>query len=555
MQKVLFVLAISLFLCSCGSTVRYETSETVYRIGDDPSWAAKIYDDSSWDSVRTDLKGEVFWARKSIEILDKSVGNLGAQIHGFGGCEIYWDGVLIGNNGKPAIHGAPEIPGTEMFNLLIPDSLSTNGKHQLAVRITQTQEIGKYRGVEVKLDNYEALLQSPLIALAFMNLMAGAFLIAGIYYLLLYFNSAKRNLTILVFAIICLLFFFLLLIEYVKFYLHIPYPYFYTRLAIVGWLTFAIAALVPFYFALQFDFKYKWWLVLGVVIALLIIHVFNYGHYDQTAAYYSRMMWLASLVVVLHAVYFKKKGAILVFLGLLFATLLLQVLFYDFSLFFSFSVVMLFMLYLHTVAMKQLEQEHELSLITSSRLRLELLKKNIQPHFLKNTLTSLMDWVEESPKEGTKFIQALSEEFDIMNTIADQQLIPITKEIDLCKTHLLVMAYRKEIVYEWNEVNIDEAQLVPPAIFHTLLENGITHSIPINGSIKFELSYIRQQNNYTYTFKTFAENRITSRQGSNGNGFAYVKARLKESYDNCWSLSSNEMAEGGWITVLKISDK
>ncbi|RYY54784.1 MAG: regulator, partial [Chitinophagaceae bacterium] len=129
-----------------------------------------------------------------------------------------------------------------------------------------------------------------------------------------------------------------------------------------------------------------------------------------------------------------------------------------------------------------IEAEHQQALLLSSRLQLELIKKNIQPHFLRNTLTSMMDWVEESPKEGARFIQALAAEFTIMNEISEMTLIPIGKEIELCRQHLSVMGFRKEINYVWEQSGIDETQLIPPAIIHTLLENGITHSSPLPGN-------------------------------------------------------------------------
>lgn len=554
MQKWLCLLAIVILFGSCRSQVRYEEGEPVYRVGDDPKWAAKIENEKQWSADRKDVNGEVFWARKTVEIIDQPNGRLGMQVAAFGAHEVYWDGVLVAENGKLGLKGRPEIPGTENFNVLIPDSLSAKGKHVVAFRMTQAYQNGVERGIDVKFENYEVMLQWPLVTTAFMNLMAGAFFVAGIYFLLLYFNSSKQNLPILVFAIICLLFFSLLIIEYVKFYIQIPYTHFYWRLELIGWHTFTISALVPFYFALQFNFRYKQWLFWSVLVSLFSIYSINYGHYDFSARYYAITMWVASLFVVFYSVYHKRKGAIVVLVGLLFTVFVHQSLVYDFSLFLSFSVIMFCMLYLHSLAMKELEQEHELSLVVSSRLRLELLRKNIQPHFLKNTLTSLIDWVEEGPKEGAKFIQALAEEFDIMNHISEQQLIPIAKEIELCKTHIQVMAFRKEINYLWKTTGIDETKSVPPAIFHTLLENGITHSIPINGQIAFELIQMPQADGRTYIFKTFAQNRISARANNEGNGLGYIKARLKESYGEKWKLSSQEMT-GGWITTLKIYDK
>ncbi|WP_082035927.1 sensor histidine kinase [Pedobacter lusitanus] len=167
----------------------------------------------------------------------------------------------------------------------------------------------------------------------------------------------------------------------------------------------------------------------------------------------------------------------------------------------------------------------------------------------------MIDWVEESPKQGAEFIQALAEEFDIMNSISEAVLIPVRQEIELCKTHLTVMQFRKEIRYEWEDSGIEDSEYIPPALIHTILENGITHSIPHADSlITFKLSYLRTANYKQYTFCTHALNREVLKKREGGNGFRYVKARLTESYADRWKFIS-EAAPGGWLTTIQIYDK
>ena len=66
---------------------------------------------------------------------------------------------------------------------------------------------------------------------------------------------------------------------------------------------------------------------------------------------------------------------------------------------------------------KQLRKEYEFSLLLSERLKNELLKKQLQPHFLMNTLTSLIDWIEEAPEIGIQFIEALANEFTLLSNM------------------------------------------------------------------------------------------------------------------------------------------
>ncbi|MFD0939984.1 histidine kinase [Pedobacter boryungensis] len=554
MKNYLFLFLAVCFLTSCKPDISYKDYPPVFKLGDDPSWAKKNIDDANWAPERGNIGKNIFWVRTKIELTKKPIGQLGLKIEAFGAFNVYWDGKFIGKNGE-IISSKAEVPGNATSYFSIPDSLAQTGSHLLALRISQSYLTDVQRSVGVGLSSYENLLKRPLIITSFMNLIAGAFLIASLYYLFLYINSRTRQYTVLIFAVICFLFFALLILEYIKYYIEIPYTHFFLRLEFIGWITFALAMLVPLYFAIQFMFKWKKTVMSLLVITLLLIYSLNFGHYDITAIYYSLTMWIFSLIIVFNAIYQKEKGAIIVLIGLLLRVLINQYLYYDFSLFISFCIIVLCMLYLNTIQMKMIEEEYQSSLLFSSKLQLELIKKNIQPHFIKNTLTSLMDWVEESPKQGTAFIQALADEFDIINSISEQVLIPIRQEIELCKKHLSVMQFRKEINYKWEESGINEDELIPPALFHTLLENGITHSSPLeDGSMKFKLSYLSTADYKQYVFETFAKNRVKVKPRAGGNGFIYIKARLTESYGDSWEFTSNENNQG-WISVIKIYTK
>ncbi|MFC0777131.1 histidine kinase [Flavobacterium sp. HJSW_4] len=544
-KSYFFSVLFLLMFTSCKYYKEYVTTDVTYEVDYDHEQIAWGKPDSSSFKFQTDVE---------IQKRKNSSESLGLQINAFGAFDVYWDGVLVGRNGQMAKSGQAEIPGTETSYYQIPKKLSNLGKHTVILIGTQTYHREEERGIDVKLKDYLLLQRSPLIVVSFMNLMAGAFLIAGIYYFFLYLNSTRKELAVLLFGIICLLFFCLLIIEYVKYYLYIPYDQFYTRLKIIGWLTFAISMLVPWYFMLQFEFKRKKLFLILLFISLLAVYIGYYGHYDISAAYFTITARFFSIIIAIYAAIKKVKGGLIVAIGLLAGVVVNYFMFYDFGLFIAFTILVLCMLYLHTIRTKAMEEAHNASLLLSSRLQLELIKKNIQPHFLRNTLTSLIDWIEESPKEGVVFIRALAEEFDIMNDIAEDTLIPIRQEIDLCRRHLEVMSFRKEICYEWQEEEIDENETIPPAIFHTIIENGITHSLPPEqGCIVFCLKFVREKKFKQYTLLTYAKNRQTKKEKRIGTGFKYIEARLTESYGTNWSFDSHPV-EKGWETIIKILD-
>ncbi|MDJ1504967.1 histidine kinase [Xanthocytophaga agilis] len=549
-----FVCIALLFSCQSQSVVNPPVKPIIskprFQIGDNLQWAATNYNDSNWMLQRSDTKNKVFWIRFTITLPQSSTGHLGLAIHSFGAFECYWDGKLIGKNGIVQDSLRSEVPGIVDTYYLLPDSAVVTGTHTIALRMSQAYISDNYRRVHVRVTDYTSLIRSPLLQTCFMCTLAGALLMAALYYVFLYSQNRKRS-AVLMFGMACFLFCALLMLEYLKFYIDIPYTHFYIRLEVIGVLTLIIAFLVPWYFAIQFSVPQKPVLLSVLGFCLLVLYILYYGHYDLTAQLLTLCMWVFSVGITVFALQRYFKEALIVLVGLLASFIVHIFLYYDISLFVSFVLIVLCMLYLMAVRTREQEKAYESSLLLSERLKNELLRKHIQPHFLMNTLTSLIDWVEESPKEGVVFIEALAKEFELLSVVAEHSLIPVRQEIELCQSHLIVMKYRKEINYQWKELNIDQEEYIPPAILHTILENGITHSLPLeDGSIRFQLYFESTPQTKKYELTVFARNRPVL-IGKTGTGLKYIQARLTENYGSLWSLESCAVPEG-WKSTITI---
>ncbi|WP_272149368.1 histidine kinase [Tenacibaculum aiptasiae] len=564
-MKKLFYLILLLSAISCKYEFkRYKHRDKMYKIqrnflfknGDNPLWATKDFDDSNWNIENKVPKGDdIFWTRKIINITEvpDSLQLIGININAFGAYEVFWDGVLIGRNGKPGNELNNEKTGRTTDRYLIPNNLLELGNHTLALRMSQLYEKGAPRGIYIYIKDYNELVTDKLKDTIYINILAGAFLLATIYYFFLYISDRKQY-TMLLFSISSFLFFLLIILEYIKFYIPIHYSHFVLRLEAIGYLTLFISFIVPYYFSVQFTFPFRKWFFLAYSIFLIWIHQYYSHSYDYTALFLAQMMWLSSTLIICYAIYKKQKAAIVVLFGLLLSFTVYKISIFDVSLFVSFAIISLCMFYILSIKLKEQRLAFEHTIAESTRLKYELLKKKIQPHFLMNTLTSLIDWVEEAPDKGVEFIEALAGEFDLLNQVENETLIPISQEIKLCKSHLNIMRYRKEIEYLWEDEGVlnDDSQTIPPAIIHTLLENSITHCLPLkNNSMRFKLVVETSDNKQKYTFLTYAKVRNSQKDRSDGTGFKYIKARLTESYKNNWNFSS-EPTENGWKNVITI---
>ena len=541
--KVSLLFLMMIAWSSCSTDYDYSSSEPLYR-----SSKSEI-----WSREQPSPENNIFWAKREITIEENpaSFEPLGLHINFFGDYFVYWDNVLIGKNGIPGEENMESRTSKVDRIFLVPDSLSTVGTHEVKLKVSRQLISENERSLNLMLRPYKELLQLPLKHSAIAGILGGAFLIGSIYFLVLYLSERKVYQSLL-FSISCFLFFLLILLEYIKFYIPIHYTLFDLRLEIISLFTFLISAVIPIFLALQYQLPKRKLLLGGYLLTLIVLYIIPFGSYDFTARLFALVMWGFSIVVSLFGIIRKETGAGVVFLGLFLAALIDLFLVFDLSLFVGFLLILLAMFYTLLIQMKERRRAYETSLVTSERLRNELLKKNIQPHFLLNTLTSLIDWIEESPKKGVKMIEALAEEFRLLNEIEEESLINLRAEIDLCRSHLEVMRYRKEVNYKWEEEVQNDRVKIPPAILHTLLENGITHCQPGKENLlKFRLDCRASPNEVFLKFQTYGEIRNKNKTSVDGTGIKYIKSRLTESFGNSWDFSS-ESTELGWENNIRI---
>ncbi|RPI12724.1 MAG: hypothetical protein EHM58_19790 [Ignavibacteriae bacterium] len=141
----------------------------------------------------------------------------------------------------------------------------------------------------------------------------------------------------------------------------------------------------------------------------------------------------------------------------------------------------------------------------------------------------------------------------MINQISALKQIPVSQEIELCRVHLKIMSYRKGADYKMESSDIDEQDTIPPMIFHTLVENGLTHGYENKIAGTFKLQRIKNSDCIKYILTNDGEFNSEEPKGSTGFGAKYIKGRLEEVYPNRWKFFSNRSAHG-WESIIEIRD-
>ena len=111
--------------------------------------------------------------------------------------------------------------------------------------------------------------------------------------------------------------------------------------------------------------------------------------------------------------------------------------------------------------------------------QLEVLKNQVNPHFLFNSLNVLSSLVYSDPTKAELFIEKFASVYRYILNIQGKMVVPLKDELDFLHSYLYLQKIR------FNEgliinINIDEAMkclYLPPLCLQQLVENAIKHNI------------------------------------------------------------------------------
>lgn len=107
----------------------------------------------------------------------------------------------------------------------------------------------------------------------------------------------------------------------------------------------------------------------------------------------------------------------------------------------------------------------------------EVLRNQINPHFLFNSFNVLSDLVYEDQETAVKFIQQMSKLFRYVLDSRDKELVTLAEEMEFVRSFLFLLKIRLEnkLIYE-TDVHAEASELIVPASVQMLIENAVKHN-------------------------------------------------------------------------------
>ncbi len=111
-----------------------------------------------------------------------------------------------------------------------------------------------------------------------------------------------------------------------------------------------------------------------------------------------------------------------------------------------------------------------------SQTQLKVLQRQIQPHFLFNTLNNVVAIIDERKDAAQEMLVDLSELLRVSMEMDFSKQIPLAKEMEILSTYLSIekKRYEHQLEYELNFIGCEDV-LVPPFLLQPMAENAIKH--------------------------------------------------------------------------------
>ncbi len=155
-------------------------------------------------------------------------------------------------------------------------------------------------------------------------------------------------------------------------------------------------------------------------------------------------------------------------------------LFLMFRLVIASTVFILIQRALNAIKQREAYRVQNLSLQAENlKSQLEAMKQQINPHFLFNSLNSLLDLIEEDQEKATEFVRSFSNLYRVVLQSSQQDFITVQDEIRFLEDywHLIKIRFNKAVDMVIDVPELKMHDWIPPLSLQLLVENAVKHNV------------------------------------------------------------------------------
>ena len=204
---------------------------------------------------------------------------------------------------------------------------------------------------------------------------------------------------------------------------------------------------------------------------------------------------------------------------------------------------------------QQWQEERESALqakVLAEKAQLEMLRYQLNPHFLFNALNSIRASVNEDNKPAKNMITQLSEFLRHSLISSETKEVPLREELEAVKNYLAIEKIRFEETLDIKYNVGEEAKdfKVPCFLLNPLVENAIKHGFHKNPeTLKIQISAKLHDDKLLLKVVNTGKLTKTSKPNGTGIGLNNVRERLEKLFPD---KSSFELFEENGSVIAKI---
>ncbi|HEV2425474.1 MAG TPA: histidine kinase [Terriglobia bacterium] len=192
-----------------------------------------------------------------------------------------------------------------------------------------------------------------------------------------------------------------------------------------------------------------------------------------------------------------------------------------------------------------------------AQAQLKVLKMQLDPHFLFNTLHSISSLMHGDVEAADDMLSRLSDLLRLSLEDVDEQEVTLKREMEFLDGYLAIQQTRfrdrLKVRVEIDPQTLDA--LVPNMILQPLVENAVQHGIASRAGVG-QLEVRSSLRDGTLRLEVIDDGPGPGEEGadgpSGGVGLANTRARLQQLYGDAYRFSLSRPANGGTVVALEI---
>jgi two-component system, LytTR family, sensor kinase len=190
-----------------------------------------------------------------------------------------------------------------------------------------------------------------------------------------------------------------------------------------------------------------------------------------------------------------------------------------------------------------------------AKTHLQVLRMQLQPHFLFNTLNTVAELVHTDPDLADQMITRLGRLLRLSLDHAGHQVVPLRQEIEFLRMYVEIEQVRfqdrLQIVWDLAPETLDAA--VPTLLWHPVLENAIRHGVtPLAGGGRIVIASTREGDDLILEIRDNGTGLPLGGVAREGVGLRNIRERVGQLYGSRGRFTLESAIGGGAVAILRI---